>query len=138
MTILEGLDEAQAELLRSAGRMICCGRGVHVIRRGSDSRSVYTILSGEVEIRDRGTVVAKLGKGEVFGEMNFFLGEERTADVISVDEDTAVVCYDERDLRKLALRDSDLAIRLLSNIARILCTRLRALQQKTQGAAVHD
>lgn len=136
MTILDGLDESQVELLRSAGRLICCGRGVHVIRRGSDARSVYAILSGAVEIRDRGSVVAELGPGEVFGEMNFFLGEGRTADAVSVDDETAVVCYDEHELQRLAVRDSGLAIRLLSNIARILCARLRDLQ-KSQGAAVH-
>ncbi|MDA4118274.1 MAG: cyclic nucleotide-binding domain-containing protein [Thaumarchaeota archaeon] len=59
-----------------------------IVEDGSYLADLYIILSGRVEVRKKGKVIAKLGKGQFFGEMAFLNDEPtgRSADIVAVGE----------------------------------------------------
>ncbi len=69
--------------------------GEIIIREGEKSRSVFLILRGTVsvitEIGGNDLVIARLGPGDIFGEMAFITGHPRTATVISGSSDLRVL-----------------------------------------------
>jgi cAMP-dependent protein kinase regulator len=57
--------------------------GERVLRQGLSGTAVYVVLEGEVSIRIDGQERARLGRGEVFGEVSVLLGTPPTADVVA-------------------------------------------------------
>ena len=58
--------------------------GQRILRQGFTGTGFYVILDGEVAIKIDGTEVARLSKGDFFGEMSVLLGEPPVADVVAV------------------------------------------------------
>jgi CRP-like cAMP-binding protein len=58
--------------------------GQRVLRQGFSGTGFYVILDGEVAIRIDGQEVARLAKGDFFGEMSVLLGEPPVADVVAL------------------------------------------------------
>ena len=55
--------------------------GQRILRQGFTGTGFYVILDGEVAIKIDGNEVARLSKGDFFGEMSILLGEPPVADV---------------------------------------------------------
>lgn len=58
--------------------------GQRILRQGFTGTGFYVILDGEVAIKIDGTEVARLSKGDFFGEMSVLLGEPPVADVVAI------------------------------------------------------
>ncbi len=58
--------------------------GQRILRQGFSGTGFYVILDGEVAIRIDGKDVARLAKGDFFGEMSVLLGEPPVADVVAL------------------------------------------------------
>jgi CRP/FNR family transcriptional regulator, cyclic AMP receptor protein len=58
--------------------------GQRILRQGFSGTGFYVILDGEVAIRIDGQEVARLAKGDFFGEMSVLLGEPPVADVVAL------------------------------------------------------
>jgi CRP-like cAMP-binding protein len=58
--------------------------GQRVLRQGFTGTGFYVILDGEVAIRIDCDDVARLAKGDFFGEMSVLLGEPPVADVVAL------------------------------------------------------
>jgi CRP-like cAMP-binding protein len=56
--------------------------GQRILRQGFTGTGFYVVLDGEVAIKIDGTEVARLSKGDFFGEMSILLGEAPVADVV--------------------------------------------------------
>jgi CRP-like cAMP-binding protein len=57
--------------------------GQRILRQGFTGTGFYVILDGEVAVRIDGNDVARLGKGDFFGEMSILLGESPVADIVT-------------------------------------------------------
>ena len=57
--------------------------GQRILRQGFTGTGFYVILDGEVAIKIDGSEVARLSKGDFFGEMSILLGEPPVADVVA-------------------------------------------------------
>ncbi|MGH8926151.1 MAG: cyclic nucleotide-binding domain-containing protein [Acidimicrobiia bacterium] len=77
------LDESTLDDLKTHSHFIGAHPGLHVIRQGGSGFDLYVILSGEAEVRRGEEAVAKLGKGDVFGEMAMLSNHHRNADVVA-------------------------------------------------------
>jgi CRP-like cAMP-binding protein len=55
--------------------------GQRILRQGFTGTGFYVILDGEVAIKIDGNEIARLSKGDFFGEMSILLGEAPVADV---------------------------------------------------------
>jgi len=57
--------------------------GQRILRQGFTGTGFYVIVEGEVAIKIDGDEIARLGKGDFFGEMSILLGEPPVADVVT-------------------------------------------------------
>jgi CRP-like cAMP-binding protein len=57
--------------------------GQRILRQGFTGTGFYVIVEGEVAIKIDGGEIARLGKGDFFGEMSILLGEPPVADVVT-------------------------------------------------------
>ena len=69
----------------NAGKEVSFEAGKTIIEEGSGGAAFLLILEGSVEVRRRGKSIAKLGKGQFFGEMSLLDHRPRSADVIAVE-----------------------------------------------------
>ena len=123
--IFSGLEQSQLDAISNFTFQKKFSPGELIVEEGHTGNGMYVVLSGEVEVV-KGTkaanqqVLAKLGKGEVFGEMAL-LGEwPRTASVRAL-EDVECLGIDRWVFLAQLERQPQLAINLLL----ILAKRLR-------------
>ena len=57
--------------------------GQRILRQGFTGTGFYVIVEGEVAVRIDGNEIARLGKGDFFGEMSILLGEPPNADIVT-------------------------------------------------------
>ncbi|WP_420152722.1 cyclic nucleotide-binding domain-containing protein [Siphonobacter sp.] len=94
--------------------------GEVIIRKGDLGDSMFVILSGEIEIYDQDTLLAEMGRGDLFGELALLDSEPRSATVIA---QTAATLFriDQEDFYDL-MEERD---EVLRNVMRVLCQRIR-------------
>jgi len=125
-------DDEFSTVLVIAGYMevIKLSAGVKLFDEGSSSRHMSVIVEGEVCIQkntlsEENKVLATLSRGHVIGEMSVIDGERRSATAVAQTATTLLilqqVAYD-----KLVLERPDIAVCMLSRVAKSLSQRLRA------------
>ncbi|HXF54968.1 MAG TPA: cyclic nucleotide-binding domain-containing protein [Hyphomicrobiaceae bacterium] len=88
--MFSGIDVGKLKLLAFAGQRIACNHGEIIFRQGEAADAVYIVLEGEVDIfreRSDGRVrVARLGRGQLIGEIGVLCDTTRTATVEAATE----------------------------------------------------
>ncbi len=82
--IFSSLGSKELEAIAKAGKQQSYAAGQTIVEAGATGVGFFFILEGDVEVRQRGKTLAKLGKGQFFGEMALIDGQPRTADVVAV------------------------------------------------------
>ena len=99
------------------------------VRHGERDRSFFIISRGSFEVvvpTDEGARRARvLEAGDLFGEVSFFDGSPRSADVVALEESEALVLT-EAAFQRLRLTHPRLALRFVLDLGRILGERFRA------------
>jgi small-conductance mechanosensitive channel len=90
--------------------------GEAVVREGEESRALYVIAAGEAAVERGGAEIARIGAGEVFGEMAFLSGAPRAA-TVRARGTLAVTEVDTRALVALLAEHRDLAAELADRMA---------------------
>lgn len=111
--------------------------GETIIARGDAGRSLFLVLEGTLEVRmpggwvrgSRRTSVA--GPGSVLGEVAFFDGQPRSADVIAVTA-AHIAELTPENLLELAQQRPRLATAALLDLGRILAQRLRRREEDSE------
>ena len=90
ISLLEGLDESELEQLCESLNERSFKKGAHIILAEEQGASMMFIASGKVKISISGNegkegVLTHLGAGEFFGEISLLTGEDRSADVIALE-----------------------------------------------------
>jgi NTE family protein len=118
--------EEQASLEKRLTRFTIA-RGDTLIRQGEDSDALYLVVSGRFEVRldGREEPVAEIGPGRPIGEIAFFTGCPRTANVVA-ERDSLVLKLTRRDF-------DDLAQRIPGTWRTITTTLARRLAATTAG-----
>jgi CRP/FNR family transcriptional regulator, cyclic AMP receptor protein len=89
---LEKLNRLDGLSTDELARIVAAGRHVHLpanwalIWEKTPADKVYLIIEGEVSVRKRGQEVARLGPGDVIGEMAIVEHKLRNASVVSLTE----------------------------------------------------
>ena len=106
--------------------------GEEVFRIGDQGRNAYFIESGSVQISirrdDTDAVIAKLGVGEIFGEMSMIDDAPRSATVTAVVDTEVIVIQRSRFLKPLQSGDP-----MMNLILRVVLARLRDAQHQLSG-----
>jgi len=99
--------------------------GEFIVREGDGGHEMFIVQSGNVIVRRGGAEVARLGKGEFFGEMSVLESSARDADVIAHGR-TRVLALGSGALFVRLRRDPSFALELLQ----ALSSRVRALNER--------
>lgn len=90
-----GFTSDQIEQIKQAGTAVTLPEGWSPIWESTPSDKAYIILSGEVSVRRHGDELARLGTGDIVGEMSFVRRSLRTASVVATTPVTALHFTDE-------------------------------------------
>ncbi len=104
--------------------------GEVIFREGDRPDTCFIVRTGRVRITrrhpgGRSLTLAELSAGEMFGELSMFDGEGRSATVEALEE-TSTLALLERDVRRVLLEHSEIAVKMLARLA----SRLRAANEK--------
>lgn len=123
ISIFDGLTESEVARCVTRSSIIECSAGDRVVKRGGSARNMFVVLRGTLEVVDGDTIVNVLSQGDAFGEVGFLLERPRSLHVDAA-TDASILSLSEGALRTLIADDSEIAAKLLLNLARVLCVKL--------------
>jgi small-conductance mechanosensitive channel/CRP-like cAMP-binding protein len=126
------LDPPELDSLSRECHRLDFGRGERIVRQGDSGETMYVVLEGTAVVTHRGEngaerEVARLSRGEFFGEMALLAGEPRTATVSAL-EDMAVLVIHKDALQALLTRRPEL-VQEMAEIVEARRQGLRAVQE---------
>lgn len=123
--ILGNLSDEDVEWMARAGRRLDFADGQILVRQGQPADSLYIVLEGHaaVEVAGVGTV-ARLGSGEVIGEVSFVDSAPPSA-TVSADGRCVALALNRRDVEARLRGDGAFAGRFYKALAIFLADRLR-------------
>lgn len=86
--------------------------GQRVLRRGMSGGSLYVVLDGEARVELEGRELARLGRGEFFGDVSALLGEAPSADVVAATP-LRLLVVPAADVERFLLAYPSVAVRML-------------------------
>ena len=119
LALFADLDGPQLEAVAHTMSEESFAAGQRILRQGISGSGLFVILDGEVDVRVDGADVARLGRGEFFGETSLLLGEAPVADVVAVGP-VKVLQLAGPDLRAFLLAYPPIMYRMLQAISRRL------------------
>jgi CRP-like cAMP-binding protein len=84
--VFGALDRKAVDALASAGRVVHLPTHWALVTESQPADSCYVLLSGEVEVRQHGAVIAKLPPGALVGEAALVQHKTRNATVVTTSE----------------------------------------------------
>lgn len=124
--ILGQLTDQDAEWLAQHGRRRVVEADEVLIRQGRPIEAMFILLDGHLEVRVEGVgPIARLGTGEIVGEMSFVDKAPPAASVVSL-ERCVVLEMDKRGIEAKIATDLGFGMRFYRALATFLSDRLRA------------
>ena len=128
-----------ARLLHSYGRTL--RKGELLFSAGDQERSAYFVYYGRIGIYITSSglerSIASMGPGEVFGEMAYILGEDRTA-TARAEEESAVLKLPPSIFEQYLASHPDAARHLISSLSERLRTTDVRIHDETKAAGFDD
>jgi CRP/FNR family transcriptional regulator, cyclic AMP receptor protein len=78
------LSDDEVKKIATTGTYVTVPKEWSLMGEGTSSDKAYLLISGEVSVRQHGKQIAKLGPGDIFGEMGIVQHKLRSASVISL------------------------------------------------------
>ncbi len=122
--------------LGTLARNLLFGRDEVILRQGDPGETFYLLISGEVSVRlgASPSEIARLHRGDFFGEMSLLTGEPRSATIVAT-EDTRVMCVDRAAFGEILRAHPEVA-QALSHALAERTENLRAREAGPTGASV--
>lgn len=131
--LLQGMTDDEVESVVHKWVMLDVNEGDRVVKQGQMATEMFVVLRGlfEVEVSDRDAKLSLglLGPGDIFGEMAYFQRLPRTADVMAL-TDGSVLVLNDGFLDHLMRNQPRICLKVLNNLARVICLRLSSANQR--------
>jgi predicted RND superfamily exporter protein len=136
--LFAGLRPSQARVVVLMAEAKKFRGGEMIVHTGDPGEEMYVILDGKAEVfAGQGSSRRKLielKRGDVFGEMGFVRGSERTADVVAA-TDVEVLAVDQTFLERVQWRYPRIASKVFLNLTRILSNSLERTTRQVVAAS---
>ena len=111
----------RAELRRivEVGSIANARAGREVVQQGRHGRTCYVILEGEVDVVRSGRRIARLGRGDAFGELALLYRGPRSATVVTT-APTQMLVLERKAFGELLVEIPDIARKVLATMAQRL------------------
>lgn len=127
--LFSGLSDRELRAVVSTAKERSFEAQSKIVEEGSLGIGFYLILEGQVEVRRGGRVLARLGKGQFFGELALLQKDvPRSADVVALEESRCLV-LPQWDLLALIKTHPEMGLKMLAELARRLQETDRALSE---------
>jgi CRP/FNR family cyclic AMP-dependent transcriptional regulator len=124
--ILGQLSDSDVDWLARTGKRIKYVKGTQLIKFGVSLAQVFLVLDGELSIQtNKGFELAKVGSGEILGEMSLVDSRPPSASVV-VAQDAFVLSLDKTVIQEKLDTDTGFASRFYRSIAIFLSERMRS------------
>ena len=120
-----GMSRLQLSRLASLGEWRTFRSGDILTREGGALEELFYLASGDYEIEQSNTPIAKAGGGSFIGEMAYLTGAPASATVVAATSGRAFV-FSSRDLKRMESSDEATAAALHLMLGKDLATKLRA------------
>ncbi len=131
----QGLSAGELRLLATYAREERFAPEQLIFAEGEPGDTLYIVVDGRVRISremqglgEEALVI--LDRGEVFGEMALIDDQPRSADAKAHDRGATVFAIDRRRLQEVLEMDPDASAQFLTLLCRLLCRRLRAMNDR--------
>lgn len=124
VSILGALPSTQLKTLARWISVVGYEDGESVVRQGDQGDGLFLILEGAAEVRRGRRTLARLGRGQFFGEMSLFDNLPRSADVVAVKASKLGV-LSKAEFWGFAASEPSVVLNILEEMSR----RLRATNQ---------
>ncbi|MEJ2580712.1 MAG: cyclic nucleotide-binding domain-containing protein [Acidobacteriota bacterium] len=131
----QGLSAQELRLLAKYSRERKYPEGALIFAEGDPGDCLYIVVDGAVRISrmvpgmgEEALII--LERGEVFGELALVDDQPRSADARAHRSATTVLAISRSLLEEVLLMDPDAAIQFLNLLSRLLCGRLRAMNER--------
>ena len=121
--ILGELEDLDLQWLLDAGHPQSVSAGADIIREGAVLESLFIIVDGEFSVGKAGAEVARLGPGEVVGDMSL-LDSRLPGATVAATQDSSVFVIPFRTLRRRLRSDAEFAARFYRALCIFLANRL--------------
>jgi len=122
--ILGVLNDEDAAWLAASGQREYRGAGSILVREGGELDSVFIILTGTASVSLQGRELARLGAGDIVGEMSLADALPPSATVTFL-TDAAILTIGKADLLARLAQDTGFAARFYRALAVFLASRMR-------------
>ena len=121
--ILGELDDTDLQWLLDAGSARTVAGDTEIIREGEPLDDLFIVVGGELSVRKAEREIARLGSGEVVGEMSLLDSRPPSATVVAA-ADALVFAIPQRSLRSKLDQDTAFAARFYRALCTFLANRL--------------
>jgi CRP/FNR family cyclic AMP-dependent transcriptional regulator len=137
-SFFKGLDERIINEIAARAVTRNLKKNTVVFRKGDAGTTFYIVSAGAVRVsapseQGKDAVFNLIVPGEIFGEIAFLDGGQRTADAVMAEGGT-LIAVERRDFMPLIKSHPELAVRLLE----ILCSRLRKTSEQVEDMMFFD
>jgi CRP-like cAMP-binding protein len=131
----QGLSAQELRMLATYSREERFEPDAAIFNEGDGGSCLYIVVDGRVRISRLVPTVGEeclsvLGRGEVFGEMALIDEQPRSADARAHDDGCTVFSVSRALLEEVLSMDPDAAVQFLNLLCRLLCRRLRAMNER--------
>jgi len=135
--IFTGLNDRQRQLMRNLGHFENYEQNAVICNEGEESRKLYVVEEGQVAVQSelgRGMriPIIILSEGQTFG-WSVLVQPHKLAATVTAASKTKVLAIEGKALLPLMEADSALGLTIMGNIAGIIASRLRKLEQELVG-----
>ncbi len=125
--MFKGVGEAEVQAIADLAQVKEFQGGDQLVRQFDKSSDILIILEGQgITKTFSGEIVSRFGPGSVIGEVALIDGQPRSANVVSVGT-SKVAIIPAAAVHKMMESDAKVGYLIVSNIAKVLCMRLRAM-----------
>ncbi|MGR3436109.1 MAG: patatin-like phospholipase family protein [Shimia sp.] len=114
---LADLSDATLSRLAHSAAVRRLAPGEVLIHEGAPTRNLYIVVQGKFSVRTGGRKIAEIERGEPVGEIAFFAGGTRTADVVA-ERASEVLTLARADYEALSREAPDLPAAIIATLAR--------------------
>jgi signal transduction histidine kinase len=125
--------EANNQLLQSladAMEEVIALKGKKIIEKGTVGDAAFILVEGTVRVHDGNHVLARLGRGEMFGEYALIDRQTRSAS-ITAEEQCLLLKLDQADFYRIATTNAD----ILRGVLKVLINRMREMNELEEKLA---
>ncbi len=136
----DDLEDEHLALLRRIARWERYSNGELLFDQGDPASAAYFLFSGEVEVRTQGPggnelLLAKLGPGEVLGELSLIHQHRRSAGAVARG-DLTVMAIERSDLAALCAHYHPISLHILHRLAQLLACRIHRSHSSHVGSVL--